>query len=129
MENTDSLAYFILAASGTLISIVLLICIFEIVVFWKIFAKAGIPGWASIIPFYNIYCLYKITLGNGWLFLLNLIPIVNVIIGIIVLLKLAKVFGKGVGFGIGLIFLNIIFTAIIAFDNSTYIGANGKPSI
>lgn len=98
------------------------IAILAIVALWKIFEKAGEPGWAAIIPFYNVYVLFKITWGSGWKFLLLLIPIANIVIGIITMVKLAKAFGKSGGFAVGLIFLSVIFYCILAFDSSTYIG-------
>ena len=98
-----------------------------IVACWLLFKKAGKPGWASIVPFYNVYTLFEITWGSGWLFLLLLIPIANIVIWIITMVKLAQVFGKGGGFACGLIFLNTIFECIIAFDNSIqYVGINGE---
>lgn len=100
----------------------LLLCVFMLVCMWKIFAKAGEPGWASIVPFYNLYVEFKITWGNGLFFLLMLIPGVNAVIGIITMVKLAKVFGKGGGFAVGLIFLSIIFLPILAFGDAQYQG-------
>ncbi len=94
--------------------------IFLIVCTWKIFEKAGLAGWESIIPIYNAYCMYKITWGNGWLFLLTFVPIVNVIMGLVTLYKLAVVFGKGIGFFLGLLFLQIIFFPILAFGDAEY---------
>lgn len=93
-----------------------------IVANWKIFTKAGKPGWASIIPFYNLYVLFEIVGMNGWLFLLLLVPIANIVIFIMYNIKLAQVFGKGTGFIIGLIFLQNIFTLILAFGSSQYQG-------
>lgn len=90
---------------------------------WKIFTKAGKPGWASIIPFYNLYVLFEIAGMNGWLFLLLCLPIVNIVMMIMLYIKLAKAFGKGTGFIIGLIFLPNIFTLILAFGSSQYQGA------
>ena len=69
---------------------------------WKVFTKAGQPGWASIIPIYNLYIWCKIVGRPWWWILLMLIPFVNFIICIILCIDLAKSFGKGVGFGIGL---------------------------
>ena len=89
---------------------------------WKLFTKAGEPGWAAIVPLYNTYVLFKISWGNGWFFLLLLIPIVNLVILIITYVKLASVFGKSGGFAVGLIFLNLIFSVILAFGNAQYIG-------
>ena len=102
--------------------IYLAVIVFYVFVMWKIFVKAGEPGWASIVPFYNTYVLFKITWGNGWLFLLSLIPFVNVVIFIITYVKLAQAFGKGGGFAAGLILLSFIFLPILAFDSSDYIG-------
>ncbi len=101
---------------------VLAISIFMVVAMWKMFAKAGKPGWACIVPFYNNYCLFEIAFGNGWLFLLTLVPCVNFVFLIMLYFKLAKAFGQGVGFGFGLLFLNPIFVAILGFGNAEYIG-------
>lgn len=100
----------------------LAILVLGIVAMWKIFEKAGEPGWAAIIPFYNLYVLFKITWGNGWKFLFLLIPIANIVFLIITMVKLAKAFGKSGGFAVGLIFLSIIFYCILAFDQSQYLG-------
>jgi hypothetical protein len=89
---------------------------------WKIFTKAGQPGWASIIPIYNLYIWCKIVGRPGWWILLMLIPVVNFIIAIILCIDLAKSFGKGVGFGIGLLFLGIIFFPILGFGSAQYQG-------
>ena len=98
--------------------------IITIVCMWVIFNKASVPGWHAIIPFLNTYDLFKLTWGNGWLFLLLLIPFANFVFIIITYVKLAHVFGKGAGFAVGLIFLNPIFMLILAFGNAKYIGIN-----
>ena len=64
----------------TIISLVL--CVFVLVCMWIIFRKAGKPGWAAIVPFYNLYVLFDITWGSGMRFLLMLIPFYNIILGI-----------------------------------------------
>ena len=64
----------------TIISLVL--CVFVLVCMWIIFRKANKPGWAAIVPFYNLYVMFEITWGSGWRFLLMLIPIYNIILGI-----------------------------------------------
>ncbi len=104
----------------------LAIGVLAVIAMWKIFVKAGEPGWAAIIPFYNIYVLFKITWGSGWKFLLLLIPFANIVILIITMVKLAKAFGKSGGFAVGLIFLSIIFYCILAFDQSQYLGVPEK---
>ena len=90
---------------------------------WKIFTKAGKPGWAVIVPFYNVYTLFEIVGMPGWQFLLLLIPFVNIYIAIKVFIELAKSFGKTVGFGIGLILLSPIFLCILGFGDAKYIGS------
>ena len=89
---------------------------------WKIFTKAGQPGWACIIPIYNLYVWCKIVGRPWWWILLMLIPFVNLIILIILIIDLAKSFGKGVGFGIGLLLLPVIFFPILGFGSAQYQG-------
>lgn len=103
-------------------SIVLLILSVVIIIAnWKIYTKAGKPGWASIVPIYNYVVLFQIAKMNPWLILLLLVPIANVVVIIMLYINLAKAFGKSSGFAVGLIFLNFIFTLILAFDDSKYI--------
>ena len=101
------------------------IALFMIVALWKVFTKAGRPGWASLIPFYNVYVLIKIAGRPGWWFFLLLIPFVNLIIIIILCIDIAKNFGKGVGFAIGLVFLPFIFYPILGFGSAQYQGPVG----
>jgi len=89
---------------------------------WKVFTKAGQPGWASIIPIYNVYIWCKIVGRPGWWVILLLIPFVNFIIGIILSIDLAKSFGKGVGFGLGLALLGFLFWPILGFGRAKYQG-------
>src|SRR5437763_7704018 len=100
----------------------LLIALLLIVAMWKVFTKAGQPGWASIIPIYNLYIWCKIVGRPGWWIILLLIPFVNIIVGIILCIDMAKSFGKGVGFGIGLALLGIIFWPILGFGSARYQG-------
>jgi hypothetical protein len=99
----------------------LAVAILVIVGVWKVFTKAGHPGWAALIPIYNAYIIIKIAGRPGWWLLLLFIPLVNVVIGIIVSIGVARNFGKGVAFGIGLAFLGIIFYPILGYGRSTYI--------
>src|SRR4030081_163362 len=78
-----------------------------------VFRKAGQPLWAGFVPFYNTYVILKIVGRPGWWLILYFSPIVNVVVGIIVYLDLAKSFGKGLGFGLGLFFLSFIFIPIL----------------
>lgn len=118
----DSYESTIMAAMGIYVVVLLAIAVFAIVCMWKIFTKAGQPGWASIIPFYNYYVLFEIAWGNGLLFLLLLIPVANFVVMIILWVKLSQSFGYSAAFAIGLLFLPIIFLPILAFGSSRYIG-------
>ena len=105
--------------------IYLLILVILIAAQWKIFTKAGKPGWACIIPIYNIIVLLEIVGKPTWWILLYLIPIANIVVAIMVTNLLAKSFGKEVGFTIGLILLPIIFYPILGFGSATYQGPAG----
>ena len=104
----------------------LLLGVAGIVACWLLFKKAGKPGWASIVPFYNVYTVFEITWGNGWRFLMLLIPIYNIVLGIQTCIKLAKAFGKSGGFAAGLVFLPYIFIPLLAFGKETYQGVPVK---
>lgn len=96
------------------------------VALWFVFKKAGEQGWASIIPVYNILITIKIAGKPWWYILLLLIPIVNIIIGIMILHGISKSFGKGGWFTVGLIFLRVIFLAILGFGAAQYTGTKEK---
>jgi len=96
---------------------------------WIIFQKASKPGWAIIIPFFNTYTLLKICGRPGWWLILLFIPFVNIVIDIIVMLDLARSFGRGSGFAVGLILLAPIFILILAFGGSRYVGPAAVQSV
>src|SRR5204863_9551957 len=98
----------------------LLIALLLIVAMWKVFTKAGQPGWASIIPIYNLYIWCKIVGRPGWWIILLLIPFVNIIVGIILCIDMATSFGRGVGFGICLALLGIIFCTFLGLVSVKY---------
>jgi hypothetical protein len=115
--------------SPVVIIVELLVTVFVIVAMWKVFTKAGRPGWAAIIPIYNMYIWCKIVGRPGWWVILMLIPLVNIIVGIIVCIDMAKSFGKGAGFGIGLALLGIIFLPILGFGSAQYQGPVAAPAV
>lgn len=90
-------------------------------IYWKIFVKAGIPGWYSIIPMVNVYYLYKLSFGRGSYFLTVFVPIVNVVFMIMLMYKIAKAFDKSDAFAILNIFLLPFTLQVIALDDSKYI--------
>jgi hypothetical protein len=100
----------------------LAILVFIIAAMWKVFTKAGKAGWLVLIPIVNVYQLLKIAGRPGWWLILFIIPLVNLIISILVSMDIAKSFGKGAGFGLGLAFLGPIFYPILGFGSATYKG-------
>lgn len=115
--------------SAGMLVFILAIAIFMIACMWKIYEKAGQPGWAAIVPIYNIIILLKIVGKPWWWLLLMLIPIVNYIFLIWTVNLLSKSFGKSEGFTVGLILLGIVFYPILAFGPAQYIGAQSKEAI
>ena len=112
--------------------IAFIVCILVIVGNWKIYKKMGRQGWESIVPIYNEYVLCDVLYGNGWKFLLILIPIYNIYFVIKLCIDLAKAFNLGVGFAIGLLLLPYVFTLILGFGTAQYKDgsfANTQPDI
>lgn len=103
--------------------IILAIALFVLIGAWKVFTKAGQPGWAILIPIYNIYVMCKISGKPGWWVIMFFIPVISLIFAILLCLGLAERFGKGAGFGIGLVFLSPIFIPILGFGSAQYKGA------
>tara|TARA_B100000586_G_C19956737_1_gene361946 strand:+ start:385 stop:717 length:333 start_codon:yes stop_codon:yes gene_type:complete len=89
--------------------------------YWVIYTKAGEAGWKCLIPIYNLIVILKIVNKPVWWIILILTPLVNLVIAIMVNLALAKAFGKGAGFGIGLTLLPFIFAPLLAFGDAEYI--------
>ena len=114
-----------LGISIGLILIILAVVVFIIAAMWKIFEKAGQPGWAAIVPIYNCYVLLKIVGKPGWWLLLFLIPIVNYVFIILTYNMLSKSFGKEEGFTVGLVLLGIVFFPILGFGDAKYLGPFG----
>lgn len=102
--------------------VTLVVSIVILVAMWKIFKKAGRPGWAALIPFYNTYTLFDIVYGNGWRMLFMLIPFFNIYIGIKLYIDLAHIYGQSTAFGIGLLFFCPIFLCILGFGSAQYTG-------
>ena len=92
--------------------------------YWVIFQKAGQPGWAAIIPIYNIIVMLQIVSRPVWWVLLMFIPFVNFVVGIMIIFDFAKAFGRSTAFGLGLLLLPPIFFLILAFGGSRYVGIN-----
>ncbi len=108
--------------NGIMVVIYLAIVVLEIAAIWRVFTKAGEPGWAAIIPIYNAIVMLRIAGRPVWWIVLYFIPVANLIAGIVVLVDLARAYGKGTGFAIGLLLLSFIFFPILGFGSARYIG-------
>ena len=105
--------------------IVLAVVVFMIAAMWKIFEKAGQPGWAAIVPIYNMVVLLQIVGKPGWWVILMLIPFVNYVFIVWTYNMLSKSFGKDEGFTVGLVLLGIVFVPILGFGSAVYLGPYG----
>lgn len=112
------------AGVGIVVGIIYLaIILLMLVSIWKIFAKAGEPGWAALIPIYNTIVMLKIAGKPIWWILLFLVPFINIIFIILTMMGLAERFGKDkVVWGLLLSFLGIIFFPVLAFSDAEYQG-------
>jgi hypothetical protein len=105
--------------------LLLLFVIVPIAALWQIFVKAGQPGWAALVPVYNLIIMLKVVQRPIWWLVLFFVPLVNFVVPLILMYDLARVFGKGIGFTIGLILLGPLFLALLAFGEAQYLSAGG----
>jgi len=111
-----------LAALGLLLTLVpLVLAVLFIAGMWKTFAKAGQPGWAAIIPIYNIYVLVTKVADRGILWVV--LGIVFPLALIVPMIDTAKAFGKGTGYGIGLALFGFVFFPLLGFGDAQYRGS------
>ena len=114
---------FLAGLSLVYIIVGILASIFLIIATWIIYKKAGEKGWACIIPIYNLIVLFRIVKMDWWHILIFLfVPFAAIVYGILLDFKLAKVFGKGVGFGFLLLLIPIIGYPVLAFGSAKYEG-------
>ena len=98
-----------------------------VVTLWRLFTKAGEAGWKCLVPFLGAFVYLRITGRPAWWFVLMLVPVINIIPAIVTCFDLARVFGKGPGFGFGILMLGPIFMAILAFGDALYVGPSRSP--
>jgi len=116
----------LLAMGGTMMLVFLAIAIVFIIGMWKVFEKAGQPGWAVLIPIYNAYVLLQIAGRPGWWLLLFFIPLVNIVIAFLVAIDVAKAFGQSTVFGVILLFLlGGIGYLVLGFGDYRYVKPAG----
>lgn len=98
----------------------ILIFVVTVIGWVRVFQKAGRGWWEAIVPIYNIYILMQITGNKGWWTILFFIPVINIIVGAIVLMDLARKFGKSGWFAVGLFFFPFIFYPILGLGDDVY---------
>ncbi len=132
MEQDYEAVYSGIAAlmTGTTFLIGLVVGIIGIIAMWKVFTKAGEPGWASIIPIYNMYTLAKVAYGNGLKFLFCLVPLLQLVFPFALYLRIGQNFGKSTGWCIIFLwFLTPIGLLMLGFGNDYYEGPNTQAFI
>lgn len=105
---------------------VIALIVFFVFVEWKIYEKAGQPGWACLIPIYNVIIFLRIIGKPWWWIFLFMIPVVNIVFAIWAVNLLSKSFGKEEGFTVGLILLGFIFYPILGLGDAKYVGPAGE---
>jgi Family of unknown function (DUF5684) len=105
-----------------LIAVYLSIVVLNIAAYWRIFSKAGQPGWTVLVPIYGSVKLIQISGRSGWWLLAFLVPLLNIFAIVRLQFDLARVFGRGIGFGFGLLLLPLIFAPILGFGDAQYVG-------
>lgn len=120
----------LLALGGAMFLVFAAIMLLFIIGMWKVFTKAGQPGWAVLIPIYNLYIVLKIVGRPGWWILLCLIPFVNLVVAVMIAIDLAKAFGQSAVFGVVLLFLlGGIGYLVLGFGNYRYLGVPARAAI
>jgi hypothetical protein len=94
---------------------------------WKVLQKAGRPGWGALVPFYNNWLIIEIVGRPGWWLAMLFVPYASIVFAVILMLDLAKSFGRGTGFGVGLAFLGPVFMLILGLGPATYLGPSVVP--
>ncbi len=121
-ESSEVSAGFVFAMVAIVFVVALAFAIPTIVGLWKVLEKAGKPGWGAIVPYYNYWLIIEVVGRPGWWLALLFVPYANVVILVILMIDLAKSFGKSSGFGIGMAFLGFVFLPMLGFGDATYLG-------
>lgn len=122
METYEEPSSGMMAMGAGFLIFELVLIAFFVICFWKIYTKAGKPGWAAIVPIYNLIVFLEIVGKPVWWIILLFIPFVNIIIAIILVHRLSLSFGQGVGFTILLLLLGIVGYPMLAFGSAKYVG-------
>ena len=110
-------------AGAAAVRIAIFLLVLLVASLWRIFKKAGRPGWPALVPFYNGYLTVEIAGKPGWWILLYFVPILGIVVAAKVHIALARNFGKSTGFGVGLLLLPFIFYPMLADGEAAYVAA------
>jgi uncharacterized membrane protein YhaH (DUF805 family) len=116
------------AATITLV-VYLGIVVLTLAGYWRMLSKAGRPGWAVIVPIYGAVQLFHMTGRSGWWVLAMMVPFLNLFTAIRLAFELARVFGRGIGFGLGLLLLPFIFAPVLGFGDAEYVGRRARDEV
>lgn len=115
----DQTSIFALNTTNSFLAFVVYVLV--VIALWRVFTKAGYPGWLAIIPIVNAIFVVKVAGFSGWMTLLYLIPIVNIVFHIIVSIRLGRAFGHGWFFSLLLLVIFwIIGYLIVGFGGDKY---------
>ncbi|MDA8274886.1 MAG: DUF5684 domain-containing protein [Actinomycetota bacterium] len=101
----------------------------EVIGLWGVFAKSGRPGWWALVPVFDLFVLLRVVGRPWWLAVLFFVPVVDVVVAIVVFHALAKSFGKGVAYTVGLLVLGFVFVPVLGFGSAEYLGPGGAAAL
>ena len=112
-----------------LLDVVAVLCLYAPLLagMWRVFEKAGKPGWFVLVPVYNLVTLARISGCSGWWVLWMIVPAVNIVLLVVLHVRLARRFGRGVPFGLGLTFIGPIFYPVLGFGGASFTASASHP--
>jgi hypothetical protein len=133
LQRAQSVSASSVGESDAVSTLTLVVCLGLVVLtlagYWRMLSKAGRPGWAIIVPFYGTVQLLQITGRSGWWVLVMMLPVLSLFPSIRLAFELARVFGRGIGFGFGLLFLPLIFAPVLGFGDAEYLAPRARDEL
>ena len=109
--------------AGGIIASLVVLWVLSVIAYWRLFTKAGEPGWKSIIPIYSTYMVFLSAVSSmAAAVVMMILYVIVLILSIVLYVKMSKAYGKGGGFAVGLLLLWPIFILILGFGSSEYLG-------
>ncbi len=101
----------------------------QVIGLWGVFAKAGRPGWWALVPIFDLFVLLRVVGRPWWLAVLFFVPLVDLVVAIVVYYALAKSFGKGIGYTVGLLVVGFVLVPVLGFGSAEYLGPGGVADV